>query len=256
MKLQKIKDFGKSFGLALLGETDPKRNIPHVNIRRIDTIVSDLVKIKDAQWSEYAFSREPVKEKFSTSDRKELAERAAFCGRKNAKNYIDRFGTSQPSIIAEKMSIQVTQLPEPKSGNRVLFAEYCDPDEIHIFSDGVTRGEALLERPGILKTFGGGFSIYGVLLGHELFHAIESRDEQRIWTKTYETELWKLGKWAYKSHVACLSEIAAMSFTQYINQLSWSPYVMDAFLVYGYSPMAASALYEEMMISTGLKPRL
>lgn len=56
--------------------------------------------------------------------------------------------------------------------------------------------------------------------------------------------------------MAVLGEIAAMSFAKALTGIPYSPYVMDAFLVYGYSPEAASGLYEEMMEKTGRTPRL
>lgn len=61
---------------------------------------------------------------------------------------------------------------------------------------------------------------------------------------------------ANRSGVSVLGEIAAMSFAKTLTGIPYSPYVMDAFLVYGYSPEAASGLYEEMMEKTGRTPRL
>jgi hypothetical protein len=45
-----------------------------------------------------------------------------------------------------------------------------------------------------------------------------------------------------------------MSFAKKLNQLPYSAYVLDAFLDYGYSPKAASALYEEMMADDNRTP--
>lgn len=56
------------------------------------------------------------------------------------------------------------------------------------------------------------------------------------------------------SAVIALSEIAAMAFAGELTGLPYSPYVMDVFLVYGYSPEEASGLYEEMMELAGRKP--
>ena len=56
------------------------------------------------------------------------------------------------------------------------------------------------------------------------------------------------------STVIVLSEIAAMAFAQAITGIPYSPYVMDVFLVYGYSPEEASGLYEEIMEYAGKIP--
>jgi hypothetical protein len=38
-----------------------------------------------------------------------------------------------------------------------------------------------------------------------------------------------------------------MAFAKQFVGISYSPYVMDVFLVYGYNPEEASGLYEEIM---------
>ena len=45
-----------------------------------------------------------------------------------------------------------------------------------------------------------------------------------------------------------------MAFAQAVTGIPYSPYVMDVFLVYGYSPEEASGLYEEMMAYAGRTP--
>ena len=42
-----------------------------------------------------------------------------------------------------------------------------------------------------------------------------------------------------------------MGFAKELMKLPYSPYLMDVFLVYGYSPQEASGLYEEMMELSG-----
>ena len=85
---------------------------------------------------------------------------------------------------------------------------------------------------------------------------MEERYKKEIWTRTYKIELWAPKPLHNRSSVAVLGEIAAMAFTKELNALPYSPYVMDAFLVYGYSPEAASGLYEEMMRLAGRTARL
>ena len=112
--------------------------------------------------------------------------------------------------------------------------------------DAVKRGEELLREPGVARAFGEPFSVVDVLLGHELYHVVETECEDGVWTRTYELPLWSVGRLSYKTHISCLSEIAAMAFTRCLNDFDWSPYVLDALLTYGYSPQSATKLYEEM----------
>ena len=85
---------------------------------------------------------------------------------------------------------------------------------------------------------------------------VEEKYKKEIWTRTYKIELWAPKPLHNRSGVSVLGEIAAMSFAKTLTGIPYSPYVMDAFLVYGYSPEAASGLYEEMMEKTGRTPRL
>ena len=122
--------------------------------------------------------------------------------------------------------------------------------------DGVRKGRALLSEPGVSHALTGQLDIAKLLLGHELFHFVEEKYKKEIWTRTYKIELWAPKPLHNRSGVAVLGEIAAMSFAKTLTGIPYSPYVMDAFLVYGYSPEAASGLYEEMMEKTGRTPRL
>ena len=60
---------------------------------------------------------------------------------------------------------------------------------------------------------------------------------------------------AYATSKQCILA-AAMAFAREITGISYSPYVMDVFLVYGYNPEEASGLYEEIMEYAGKIARL
>ncbi|AEB06672.1 Hydantoinaseoxoprolinase domain protein [Coriobacterium glomerans PW2] len=91
------------------------------------------------------------------------------------------------------------------------------------------------------------FSISDIVIAHEIFHAVENEHEDEIWTRAYNRTLWRVGRFHYKSHIACLSEIGAMAFAKRLNNLTWCPFLLDALLIYGYSKQSASSLYKSMI---------
>lgn len=239
-----LQNYLHRLGRSLTGRYEP--DLPDVRIRKCETLLDDLCVIPESDWAFYAFSREPMNGRFSDEERIDMYEQAARCGRQNAEKLIARYGKITAAELAEKLGLKVLFPQMPQSRSRILFAEFAEPDTIRVYKDGLQKGEILLQNPQISRHFPEGVRIENILIAHELFHVIEMRDPQ-IWTKNYRISLWKLGFYENTSPVAVLSEIAAMAFSQRINELTFSPYVLDCFLVYGYSPKAACALYEEMI---------
>ena len=225
-------------------------------VRPIGMILEDLCSFSDGEWAKYAFSREPLNGRFTDEQRIELADHAAACGREYAKRMTEKYGTSDVKDLAAHLGLNVQFPMMPQNTERVLFAEFREPNKVFIYMDGVEKGTALLENSNAAQFLGSDLDIATLLLAHEEFHYIEEQYKDEIWTKTYKIQLWKLGPIRNNSSVFVLSEIAAMAFAQALNHISWSPYMMDAFLTYGYSPEAASALYEDMMKIVGREPRL
>jgi len=227
---------------------------PPVVIRPAGMIVEDLCQIEDMEWAKYAFSREPLSGKFDDAARNDLMQKAFECGEKAAQECIAQYETSDPQEIAKAMGLKVSYPMTPQDGGRVLFAEFYPPSEVCIYMDAVERANALFKKQGVREALGN-VKIPNILLSHELFHFIEDQQVDEIWTKTYKIELWKIGPIRNRSRIVVLSEIAAMGFCKELNKLPYTPYVMDAFLVYGYSSDLASRLYEEMMRHAGFTAR-
>jgi hypothetical protein len=88
--------------------------------------------------------------------------------------------------------------------------------------------------------------IESMLLAHEMFHYFEE-DNKEIYTKTKKIELWKLGPIHYKSQLAALSEIAAMSFARQLLHLDYNPYVFDAIMLYPHDGKKTQELVNEIL---------
>ena len=88
-----------------------------------------------------------------------------------------------PEKLAKQLGLNVDYPDMPQNAERVLFAEFREPNNIHIYMDGVRKGRALLSEPGVSHALTGQLDIAKLLLGHELFHFVEEKYKKEIWTR-------------------------------------------------------------------------
>ena len=229
MKKEEFRRALKPIADGLFGKQGAVRyERPHFAVRPLERMLRDLTAIPLEDQYAYAFSREPLNGKFNDEQRKKWT--------------------------AQAMGLEVLYPSFPENADRVLFAEFREPGNINIYMDAVKKAEKFLKRPEIKTVLTDRLDVAGLLLAHELFHFVEEKYKKEIFTKQEKIRLWSLGPLHNDSSIIALSEIAAMAFAQTVTGISWSPYVMDVFLVYGYSPEEASGLYEEMMMYAGREP--
>lgn len=227
---------------------------PHFPLRPLETMLKDLTEIEAADWFKYVFSREPLNGKFNDGQRRQWMERSLECGREYAGKIREKYGTSDPKELAKAMGMNVSYPDFPEKTDRVLFAEYRMPNTIRIYMDAVKKAGRFLAKPEVRNVLTEQLNVADLLLAHELFHHVEETYQKEIYTQTEKIRLWSLGPLHNDSRIIALSEIAAMAFARELTGLPYAPYVMDVFLVYGYSPEEASGLYEEMMMYAGKEP--
>lgn len=240
---QDLGEFARRFGRSMIGKVDVE--LPDVRLVSAEKLAADLCSIPAEDWWEYAFSREPLNGRFSPQQRKDMYLQAWACGVQRAQTIRETAGDLSVQELAEAMGLSVEFPDMPQSRARILFADFTEPDTVHVYRDGLSRGEALQQKPAVQKTPMAAIRIADVLIAHELFH-VEELKHPKIWTRTYRVPLWRAGPFHSESPVAVLSEIAAMGFAAQLCALPFSPYVLDAFLAWAYSPKAGSALYQEM----------
>lgn len=241
---------------GLFGKQGTGRYVrPHFKVRPIGLMLKDLAEIEPEEWYRYAFSREPLNGKFEDGQRRDWMEKSLACGREYAQKICSEFHTRDPRKLASSMGMEVSCPELPEKTDRVLFAEYRVPNKICIYMDAVKKAERLFDDPQVADVLTKELDISGLLLSHELFHCVEERYKHEIFTQTEKVRLWSFGFLHNDSIVIALSEAGAMGFAQEIMGIGYSPYLMDVFLVYGYSPEEASGLYEEMMECAGRTPR-
>ena len=86
-----------------------------------------------------------------------------------------------------------------------------------------------------------------LLVGHELFHAIEDRNEASIYTRTATISLWKVFGKENRSTVRGLGEIGAGAFSRALVGAAFCPFALDVLLMWSYSPDNARALYRQII---------
>ena len=238
------ENFAQKFIASLMGkskEVEEEVKIPH--IRRL---VKDLVSISDDTWGFYAFNREPLKDKFSKEKKLELIRKSNECGQEYAKKIKNEYGQMSVYEIAKNMGIEVDYPERPNGGGHIIFAQFVNPNKIIIFKDSVDKALELIEKENMKELFNN-VSIEEILLAHEIFHYIEEHNGQDMFTQNEKIRLWKIGSFKNDSNIVCLSEIAGMAFAKELLNLSYSPYVLDSFLVYLYYPKVGYDLYKEVV---------
>ncbi|MCI8960662.1 MAG: hypothetical protein HFG62_16335 [Lachnospiraceae bacterium] len=249
------KELLKPIARGLFGKQGATRyERPHFPLRPLETMLKDLTDIPFADWYSYAFSREPLNGKFQDSQRRSWMEQSIACGYEYADRVRKEYGCETPEELAQAFGMQVTYPAFPEKTDRVLFAEFREPDQIRIYMDAVDRVRKYFLNPQVGQVLTEKLNITSLLLAHELFHYVEETRKKEIFTRTHQIRLWSLGPLHNDSGIMILGEIAAMAFAQKLVGIPYAPYVMDVFLVYGYSPEEASGLYEEMMQFAGREP--
>lgn len=89
---------------------------------------------------------------------------------------------------------------------------FHEPDIIEIDGQNAADTDDALQKAGVYETLGA-VPTRNILLAHELYHFLAFRDGEGFTAQKHVT-LWKLGRFAYKSSVPGLQEIAAMAFAQ------------------------------------------
>jgi hypothetical protein len=210
--------------------------------KQLKTIAEELFQVKDKSWGMYAFSRDILKNKVTDKDKEVMIEKAIRCGEETATWAIEKFGTSDPWEMAEKLKLKVEFTDRGQIADRVLFALFTPPDRVEIMTEPIEHLNGqwglseLITKEEIIK----------LILGHEIFHYLED-ETQGIYTRNEKVILWKFLGYENKSTLRALSEIGGMYFSRKLNEISYSPFALDILLYYNYSPDEALKMYREVL---------
>ena len=213
-----------------------------INPVPFEQIVADLTPINDQVWGQYAFSRELLNRKLTAEQRQELITASIEEGERTAEKIQIKYPNFSIAevIAAQGVKVEMMKNDDEVIGSRILFALYTPPKLIQISKAPIQKIGAF-NLPGLAEQ-----DVENMMLAHELFHHIESHDKE-MYTQKTKIVLWKFLFYSYKSTVRATSEIAAMAFSRTLNQLKYSPFMLDILLFYSYDPQTATKMYYEVM---------
>lgn len=220
----------------------PELEQPRLPIRKM---TEDLMTVPLEVWGDYAFSRDRMSGRLTSSDIRTLTRSAADCGTDLARRYRCAYNACSLPELAQTLGITVKFPDRPSASSQVLFACFTEPDLIEICSDCLKKAEQCISENelGDLTDVG---RITDLLLAHEIFHWAELQEKATIMTLNTTVSVWKLGKLENRAHITCLSEIAAMAFSREFTHSEAWPYYLDVLLSYLYDPNMAHVLYWEV----------
>lgn len=211
-------------------------------------MIQNLIEIDDESFGIYAFTRDILNRRIPMDKKIEMIKKAMDCGKFYARQIINECESTNAATIAKYLKLEVTWQDVSITGNRILFANYTPPDNIEIMSEPVDKAiQLILKKESILIELFNKNSIMDTIMGHEIFHYLEDKFEQEIYTRTEKILLWNFLGIKNYSTIRALSEIAAMAFTKELNGLSFSPFILDVLLYYGYDSINARKIYHDIL---------
>ncbi len=222
------------------------------DVSKLNKVVTDLLLVTEKEWGLYAFTKELLNKKVTEDEKNEMIDKAIQCGTEYAKRIKLLYKSEEVKKLADAFQMKVSVQDNSMIGKRIVFALYTPPNQIEIMQEPIQRACHILENDSVLVELFKQNDIINTILGHEMFHFVEEQFEQEIYTRTKKIRLWNFIGIKYYSTIRTLSEIGAMAFTKELNQLSFSPYILDILLYYSYDPCSAEKNYHDIMeISSG-----
>ncbi|WP_261805853.1 hypothetical protein [Lapidilactobacillus luobeiensis] len=206
----------------------------------IAVLIADLKALPESVWCDYLFNRDLLVARIGPEKRAELIAGAIKCGTDLAQETARSYGSIPASELVDQLPLQVKPEDSQTIQKQVFLATFTEPNEIKIYQEPINKLTAL-KLPGFDRA-----AITEIILAHELFHYFESQDDQ-FYSRTSQIELWHLGRYHHRSTVRATSEIAAMIFSWRLNDLSFSPLILDILMLYCYNPEAAHDCYQELL---------
>ncbi|MDF2483850.1 MAG: hypothetical protein K0R46_18 [Herbinix sp.] len=215
---------------------------------RFGEMLHHLLEVDDDTWGLYAFSRELLNKRIQPDQKLTMIAKANACGKEYAQKIVSEIGSSDIKTIAKALKLKVEYHDLSMIGKRVLFARFTPPSLIEIMEEPILRAVKRISEESLflVEEFQHN-DIIDIILGHEIFHFVEERYTQQIYTRTEKILLWKFLGYKNYSVIRTLGEIGAMAFTKELMRLSYSPFLLDVLLYYSYDPASAEKIYKDVL---------
>lgn len=212
-------------------------------------MASALREVDDESWGAYLFSRDILRDRVTPERKSEMIAKSTHCGQEYAERIAGETGARTPDELPSFFGLRVASGDVPMTEKRVLFASFTPPDGITVMKEPLRKYGGVLaglppEEAALLPTES---EVYSILLGHELFHFVEERHKDEIYTRTEKIRLWKIFGFENDSTIRALGEIAGMAFTKALCRVPFSPSLLDVLLLYSYNENYSREVYGSVM---------
>lgn len=215
------------------------------NMPTLVQMASALREVDDESWGKYLFSRDILRDRVTPEQKSEKIAKSIACGVEYAQRILSETETDSPDRIASFFGLHVAEGDVQMTEKRVLFASFTPPDEITIMKEPLKKYGGVLAAlpPEDSALLPAESEVRSILLGHELFHFVEERHKDEIYTRTEKIRLWKIFGFENNSTIRALGEIAGMAFTKMLCRIPFSPSLLDVLLLYSYNENYSREVY-------------
>ena len=216
----------------------------------LSDMLRGLREVDDMTWGRYAFSRDLLRDRVPASRRDEMIGRAVECGKQWAARIIKDVRTSRPATVGEYLGLSITEVNLPVSEKWASFAQFAPDKRIEIASQPLyayTEIYQIITAEGDDAALPHPDTVLALLIAHEIFHYVEDRHSDEIYTRTETIRLWKIFCFKNDSTIRALGEIAAMSYAKALTGVDFNPFMLHILLFYGIKAESAESIYKEVM---------
>lgn len=201
--------------------------------------IQALLEQKDNKYDEYLLLQDHLYNKIPDNQRFDLIRQAVECGKKAAENI--KTTSLWEYCRQEGITIDFFQEEIKVENFRFVLAEFQLPNHIRINQSLLQIAKPLLLTQDFLKNQ----QVSEILLAHELYHYLEN--QQQLFTVQKQLS-YRTGPFKRRARLYSLSEIAAMNFAREYFGLSFSPVILNIFLIYPIAPEHAEYLVRQLLV--------
>ncbi|MBO1086128.1 MULTISPECIES: hypothetical protein [Enterococcus] len=204
---------------------------------KLDELILKLQTISDEQWCDYQFQRELLVEKVSLSEQQRWGALARECGKTLAETINRKYCTRNIQELCDRLDVAISYGETAWRNDRLTLATYDETTGICLMAEPIQKFEQANITALPLE------KVTSLILAHELYHHLETRDPT-LYTQQKTLELWRFFGYRHQSKIRALSEIAAMSFSEKLNNVGFSPYVLEVAMTWPYDPQLCEHLVQ------------
>lgn len=204
---------------------------------KLDELILKLQTISDEQWCDYQFQRELLVEKVSLSEQQRWGALARECGKTLAETINRKYCTRNIQELCDRLDVAISYGETAWRNDRLTLATYDETTGICLMEEPIQKFEQANITALPLE------KVTSLILAHELYHHLETRDPT-LYTQQKTLELWRFFGYRHQSKIRALSEIAAMSFSEKLNNVGFSPYVLEVAMTWPYDPQLCEHLVQ------------